>query len=258
MIDLIGMIHLPALPGSPKSALTIQQCLEHALRDAEALQSGGVNGIIVENFNDVPFRPGAVEPYTVAAMTHVCLKLREQVTCRLGVNILRNDAQAALAVAASAGADFIRVNIHTGAMLTDQGIISGEADQTLRTRRALGAEHIAIFADVLVKHAVPLGPLEIEDAAEDVIERGMADAIVVTGAATGKSTVPADVQRAARAAGKVPVYVGSGVCAENVTEVVPPAQGLIAGSWLKIEGDVRQPVDVERVRELRRALDSIT
>ena len=250
------MIHLAALPGSPRSTLSLAGCLDAALRDAESLQAGGVDGVIVENFNDVPFRPGSVDPYTVAAMTHISLKVREQVSCRLGINVLRNDAQAALGIAAAVNAEFVRVNIHSGAMLTDQGGLTGSADRTLRTRRELGAEHIQIFADVLVKHAVPFGPLELEDAVEDAIVRGLADAIVVTGAATGKTTLTDDVRRAANVAGRVPVYVGSGISADNVMEFVPIAQGLIAGSWLKIEGDVRNRVDVERVRRLRSALDT--
>lgn len=257
MTDLIGMVHLQALPGSPRSDRTLDGCLEMALRDADALQAGGVDGIIVENFNDVPFRAGRVDAFTVAAMTHICLKVREQVGCRLGINVLRNDADAALGIAAAVGADFVRVNIHTGAMLTDQGVITGRADETLRTRRSLGAEHIRIFADVLVKHAVQLGPLRIEDVVEDAIARGLADAVIVTGTATGKSAVRDDVHKAASVAGDIPVYVGSGVSADNVAELVPPAQGLIAGSWLKIDGDVRNAIDVKRVRRLRSVLTSV-
>jgi uncharacterized protein len=255
MTDFIGMIHLPALPGSPRSQLSIAECIERALCDAEALRNGGVDGIIVENFHDVPFRPGRVDAHTVAAMTRICREVRERVDCRIGVNVLRNDAQAALGIALAAEADFIRVNIHSGAMVTDQGVITGEADQTLRTRRALDAEHIQIFADVLVKHAAPLGPLAIEEAVGDVIERGLADAVIVSGAATGQVTGADDVQRAARVAGSVPVYVGSGVTAQNVSSLVPPAQGLIVGSWLKIDGNVDNLVDITRVRQLRAALE---
>jgi uncharacterized protein len=254
--EFIGMVHLQALPGSPRSHGTLDTCLDMALRDADALQSGGVDGIIVENFNDVPFRAGRVDAFTVAAMTHVCLKVRDQVDCKMGVNVLRNDADAALGIAAAIGADFIRVNVHTGAMLTDQGVITGRADETLRTRRNLGAEHIRILADVLVKHAVPLGPLTIEDAVEDAIARGLADAVVITGSATGKSAVRDDVFRAVSVAGDVPVLVGSGVSADNVAELVPPAQGLIAGSWIKVDGDVRNAVDVNRVRQLRSVLST--
>lgn len=256
MRDFIGMIHLPALPGSPRSRLSIEECIDHALRDAEALVSGGVDGLIIENFNDAPFRPGAVDPWTVAAMTRIAQAVREAVDCRVGINVLRNDALSALSIALAVGADFIRVNIHSGAMLTDQGIITGEADRTLRARRELGAEHIRIFADVLVKHAVPLGPLTIEDAVADVVVRGLADAVIVTGSATGQSASLDDVRAAVAAAGDTPVYVGSGVSSENAPKLIPPAQGLIAGSWIKMDGDVRNPVDVNRVRELRTVLDA--
>lgn len=256
MRDFIGMVHLPALPGSPQSNLAIERCIDIALRDAEALQAGGVDGLIIENFHDAPFRPGAVDPWTVAVMTRIGLKVQESVSCRVGINVLRNDAEAALSIALAVGAEFIRVNIHSGAMLTDQGVITGRADRTLRTRKALGAEQIAIFADVLVKHAVPLGPLTIGDAVADVVVRGLADAVIVTGSATGQAASIDDVQAAVSAAGEVPVYVGSGVSAANAGKLIPPAQGLIAGSWIKIDGDVRNPVDVNRVRELRNALDS--
>lgn len=256
MTDLVGMVHLPALPGSPLSELSIAECLDRALRDAEALQAGGVDGIIVENFNDVPFRRGRIDAHTVAAMTRISAKIRENVSCRLGVNVLRNDALAALGIAAAVEADFIRVNIHAGAMLTDQGVIEGEADETLRLRRALGAEHIKIFGDVLVKHAVPLGPVTLEDAVSDATQRGLADAIVVTGNATGQAALAGDVARAVSAAGTTPVYVGSGVTDQNVAHVADTACGIIVGSWLKIAGDIRNPVDAQRVRRLRAVLDA--
>ena len=256
MTDFVGMIHLPALPGSPQSELSIRECIDRVLRDADALQAGGVDGIIVENVFDVSFRSKRVDPHTIAAMTRVCARVREQVSCRVGVNVLRNDALAALGIAVAAEADFIRVNIHSGAMLTDQGIIQGEADETLRLRRNLDAEHLRIFADVLVKHAVSLGHLTIDDAVRDATERGLADAIVVTGVATGQATLAEDVSRAVAAAGTVPVYVGSGVTAENVINTAGPAHGVIVGSWLKIDGEVRKPVDEQRVHRLRAVLDN--
>ncbi|CAN5692598.1 BtpA/SgcQ family protein [soil metagenome] len=255
MTDFVGMIHLPALPGSPQSEFSVRECIDLALRDADALQAGGVDGIIVENFFDVPFRPGRVDPHTVAAMARICSKVREQVSCRIGVNVLRNDALSALGIAVASEADFIRVNIHSGAMLTDQGIIQGEADETLRLRRYLDAGHIQIFADVLVKHAISLGALTIDDAVRDATERGLADAIVVTGVATGQATLAEEVARAVAAAGSVPVYAGSGVTAENVINIAGPAHGVIVGTWLKIDGEVSNPVDEQRVHRLRAALD---
>lgn len=257
MMRLIGVVHLPALPGSPRSSETLEACVERAVADARALEQGGADAVLVENFHDVPFRAERVGPETVAAMTVACLRVRDTVRCAVGVNVLRNDAAAALSIAAACGADFIRVNVHVGAMLTDQGIVQGRADETLRLRRQLGAEDVRIFADVLVKHAVPLGPLTLEDAVRDTVERGLADAVIVTGAATGAPAAP-DGARAACAATIAPVYIGSGVNPANIAAFVPPATGCIVGSWIKRDGRVELPVDPARVRALRAALDAAT
>jgi membrane complex biogenesis BtpA family protein len=251
---MIGVVHLPALPGSPQSRLPLEACIELAVRDAMALDQGGCDALIVENINDVPFRPRRVDAHTVAAMTAACLAIRGFVACEVGVNVLRNDAEAALGIALAAGGSFVRVNVHTGAMLTDQGIIRGRADETLRLRRALGAEHVRIYADVLVKHAVTLGPLTLPDAVRDCVDRGLADAIIVTGAATGAATSPEDV-RVAAAASRAPVYVGSGLTDANVHSFLPAAAGVIVGGWLKVDGDIANPVDPARVRRLRDRLD---
>lgn len=256
MNRLIGVVHLAGLPGSPR-AVPLVETIERALQDAHALEQGGVDAIIVENFHDAPFRPGAVDANTVAAMTRATLAVRNAVACDLGVNVLRNDAAAALGIALACDASFIRVNVHTGAMLTDQGIISGRADETLRLRKLLGAERIRIYADVLVKHAVSLGPVRLEDAVRDAVERGLADAIIVTGAATGAAASPDDVQQAVDVAG-VPVYVGSGVTGDNLDQFVPPATGVIVGSWLKRDGVVGNPVDARRVERVRSVLNART
>jgi len=255
MIRFIGVVHLRGLPGSPR-AIPLDETIERAVADAIALEQGGADAIIVENFHDAPFRSGSVDAHTVAAMTAATLRVREAVNCDLGVNVLRNDAAAALGIAVACGASFIRVNIHTGAMLTDQGVITGRADETLRLRKLLGAERIRIYADVLVKHAVPLGPLQIDDAVRDAVERGLADAIIVTGNATGQSASPEDVQRAVTAAG-VPVFVGSGATADNLSEFIPPATGAIIGSWLKHDGLIDNPVDVRRVERVRSRMDDL-
>ncbi|HEU5430719.1 MAG TPA: BtpA/SgcQ family protein, partial [Thermomicrobiales bacterium] len=167
----------------------------------------------------------------------------------LGVNVLRNDAAAALAVAAVCAGPgaFIRVNVHSGAMVTDQGVIAGQADRTLRRRRDLGAD-VAILADVLVKHAVPLGEWTIEDAARDAAERGLADALIVTGAGTGQATDLADVRRVRAALPNAVLLVGSGVTVATVAETLIIADGVIAGTALKVDGVTTAPVDVERVR----------
>jgi membrane complex biogenesis BtpA family protein len=254
MTRLIGVVHLAALPGSPRATLPLEQIVERALADAAALDAGGADAIIVENYHDVPFRPERVEAHTVAAMTIVVREVVARVSCAVGVNVLRNDASAALGIAAMTGATFIRVNVHTGAMVTDQGIINGRADETLRLRRSLGAEQVEVFADILVKHGVPFGNVSIEDAARDAVERGLADAVIVSGSATGVATLPSQVEAAA-ASTLAPVYVGSGVTAANASSFLPAATGVIVGTWLKREGNINNVIDIERVRTLRKLLD---
>ena len=257
MLRLLGMVHLKPLPGSPHYDGRLDACLDAALTDATALAEGGADGVIVENFHDVPFRRGRVDAVTVAAMTRICAELRDRLECPIGVNVLRNDAEAALAVAVAAGAEFIRINVHMGVMATDQGIIEGRADETLRLRRLMAAEHVRIFADVLVKHAQPLASLTIEQAVDDLVRRGLADAVIVSGPSTGRETAPRDVELAVQAARGVPVYVGSGVTYENVERVLPPAAGVIVGTSLKRDGSARNPIDPARVRQLRHKIDTL-
>jgi uncharacterized protein len=247
---VIGMIHLPPLPGSPRWDGSMARVFASALADARALVEGGADAVLVENFGDAPFTPGRVEPATVAAMSVVAAEVRKAFPrAPLGVNVLKNDARAALAVAAAVGAEFIRVNVHAGAVLADQGIVQSDAYGTLRDRRLLGIE-VAILADVGGKHAVPLAPVEVEQTARDLVHRGLADALVVSGPATGQATPLAEVKRVRSAVPEVPLLVGSGVTAETAAELLSVADGLIVGTSVKRGGDVRQPVDRARVETL--------
>jgi len=125
---LVGVVHLLPLPGAPRASAGLRAVETRALRDARALYEGGVDGVIVENLGDAPFTAGRVDAWTVAAMTRLALGVRALAPERmLGINVLRNDALSALAVAEASSADFIRVNVHTGAMVTDQGVITGQA-----------------------------------------------------------------------------------------------------------------------------------
>ncbi len=247
---IVGMIHLAPLPGSPRWDGSMARVVALALADARALAEGGVDAVLVENFGDAPFTPGRVEPATVAAMSVVAAEVRRALPrTLLGVNVLKNDARAALAVAAAAGAEFIRVNVHAGAVLADQGIVQSDAYGTLRDRRLLGVD-VAIFADVGGKHAVPLAPVDLEQTARDLVHRGLADALVVSGPATGQATPLADVKRVRSAVAGVPLLVGSGVTAETVAELLSVADGVIVGTSVKENGDVARPVERARVEKL--------
>lgn len=247
---LIGMVHLPPLPGSPRWGGAMSRVVEAALRDAGTLVAGGIDALLVENFGDVPFAPRRVAAATVAAMTAAALEVRRAFPAiPLGVNVLRSDGRSALAVASVVEAAFIRVNVHTGAVLADQGIVRSDAYRLLRDRRALGAE-VAVLADVQTKHAVPLAPQALEQEARDAVERGLADGVIVTGRATGDPAAPGDVERVRAAVPGVPVVVGSGVSPESVAGVLAVADAVIVGTALKHGGDVHNPVDPERVRAL--------
>lgn len=247
---LIGMVHLPPLPGSPRWEGSMERATAAALADAQALAHGGIDAILVENYGDAPFTPGRVEPSTVAAMSAIAAAIRRELpSTPLGINVLKNDARAALAIACAVGAAFIRVNVHAGAVVADQGLVQTEAYYTLRDRRLLDAR-VALFADVQGKHAVSLAPVEIEQEARDLVHRGLADALVVSGRATGEATAIADVKRVRGAVPEVPLLVGSGVTPETAAELLSIADALIVGTAVKRDGNVRNAVDPARVRRL--------
>jgi membrane complex biogenesis BtpA family protein len=250
---VIGMLHIPALPGSPRNALSLDAIVEWVLADAQALVGGGIDAFMIENFGDVPFYPQQVPSHTVAFMTMLAGEVQRRFKLPFGVNVLRNDACAALAIASAIGARFIRVNIHTGARLTDQGVIQGTAHETLRYRKLLGCD-VKIFADVDSKHSVPLAARKLEDEVADAVSRGCADAIVVTGSATGKPTSVEDLQVAKHAAGSAPVIAASGVDVTNVAEVMKVADGLIVGTAFKRDNVTTNPVDADRVRAFTEAV----
>jgi membrane complex biogenesis BtpA family protein len=250
---LIGVVHLGPLPGSPRWRGNLESLIELAVNDACAYERGGAHALFVENFGDVPFTKGTVAPETIAAMAAAGRAIRQAVELPLGFNVLRNDARAALALCAVCGGAFIRVNVHTGAMLTDQGLIEGNAYDTLRYRQRI-CPQAQIFADVHVKHAVPLGNWTIEDAARDTVERGLVDALIVSGAGTGLATDLADVERVRRTCPATKILLGSGVTLENVRDFLPAADGFIVASSLKVAGRLSNPVDPKRVAALVRAL----
>lgn len=249
---VIGVLHLPALPGSPENQCDLSSIREWLRRDAEALADGGVDGFLLENFGDAPFYPARVPAHTVAFMTVLGREVKARFDLPLGINVLRNDAVSALAVATAIGAEFIRVNVYTGARVTDQGIIQGEAHEILRLRKWLDSR-VKVFADVAVKHSAPLAACDLTDEVEDTIARGHADAVIVSGSGTGKEASLEDVKIAKEAAGSTPVLVGSGVNPKNVAHLLAYADGLIVGTFFKQDGVTANPVDPVRVKEFLEA-----
>lgn len=253
---VIGMVHLRPLPGSPsydaKSGFD-QGVLEPALRDADALAQAGVDAVMVENFGDQPFFKDAVPAETVAAMAVAARAVGERVEVPLGVNVLRNDACSALAVAAACGASMIRVNILAGAAWTDQGLIEGQAARVLRLRRQLGLEgQVRILADVRVKHARPTAERPLAEEVDELTGRGGADAVIVTGWGSGQPINPDELQSVRKASGATPVFVGSGVTPQSIASL--PADGYIVGSSLKTSSSITDPICPHQTRALMQAI----
>ncbi|HEY9749069.1 MAG TPA: BtpA/SgcQ family protein [Allocoleopsis sp.] len=254
---IIGVVHLLPLPASPRWGGSLKAVIDRAEQEATALASGGVDGIIVENFFDAPFAKDRVDPAVVSAMSLIVQRLMHLVTVPIGINVLRNDAQSAMAIATCVRAHFIRVNVLTGVMATDQGLIEGQAHQLLRYRRELGS-HVKILADVLVKHARPLGSPNLTTAVQETIERGLADGVILSGWATGSPPSLEDLELATAAANGTPVFIGSGADWENIPSLIQAADGVIVSSSLKRHGRIEQPVDPIRVsrfvESMRRSL----
>jgi membrane complex biogenesis BtpA family protein len=258
---IIGVVHLLPLPTSPRWGGNLKAVIDRAEQEATALASGGVDGIIVENFFDAPFPKDHVDPVVVSAMSLIVHRLMHMVTVPIGINVLRNDAHSALAIATCTQAHFIRVNVLTGVMATDQGLIEGQAHELLRYRRELGSD-VKIFADVLVKHARPLSAPNLTVAVQDTIERGLADAIILSGWATGSPPSQEDLELARAAAHDTPVFIGSGANWENIPALMQAADGVIVSSSLKRHGRREQPIDPIRVSRFveatRRSCDAKT
>ena len=255
---VIGMVHLPPLPGAPEApddaAAAMEAAVDRAVGDATALDRGGVDGLVVENFGDAPFFPDDVPKHTVAAITRAATAVAAATDLPIGINVLRNDAAAAVSVAAAVGAAFVRVNVHTGARVADQGIVEGRAHDTIRLRERLGVD-VDVFAATDVKHSAPLAPTGYSaESFADTTERGLADAVIASGSGTGE---PIDddalrevVAERDRHGLDTPVLVGSGVRPATVADRLSVADGVIVGTALKRDAETTAPVDPDRVTDL--------
>jgi len=250
---VIGVVHLLPLPTSPRWGGNLKSVIDRAEQEAVALASGGVDGIIIENFFDAPFPKDRVDPAVISAMSLVVQRVMQLVTLPIGLNVLRNDAQSAMAIASCLQAQFIRVNVLTGVMATDQGLIEGQAHELLRYRRELGSD-VKILADVLVKHARPLGSPNLTTAVQETIERGLADGVILSGWATGSPPSLEDLELATAAAQGTPVFIGSGASWENIPQLIQAADGAIVSSSLKRRGQIEQPIDPIRVSQFVEAM----
>ncbi|HKG12606.1 MAG TPA: BtpA/SgcQ family protein [Pyrinomonadaceae bacterium] len=247
---LVGVIHVGALPGTPRSRACVGELTELAVREAAAYRDGGVDALMIENMHDVPYLRGSVGPEVVSSMAVVGRAVKSESKLPVGVQILAGANVEAMAVAHAAGLDYVRVEAYTFAHVADEGLIESSAAELLRFRRKIGADGVRVWADVKKKHAshaitadVTLG----ETAA--AVEFMSGDAVIVSGNATGEPPRASDV-REAKSHCRLPVLLGSGVTVENVSEFYDTADGFIVGSYFKEGGLWSNTVERARVERL--------
>jgi len=248
---LIGMVHLLPLPGSPNYTGSIEAIMQAAIADTQALEKGGADAFIIENFGDVPYSDH-IDREALAVMAAVCAQLSKESNLPFGINVQFNDIDSEWALALACDADFIRVEAFVENRIGIHGISYACAPRLMRLKAAYSAKAM-IFADINVKHTFPLAPQPIEFSVHEAIESG-ADALIVTGLLTGQNPTLEDVKEVKEMAGDMPVIIGSGINPKNAADYLAVSNGVIVGSSLKIDGDVNQRVDVERVAGLVESL----
>lgn len=250
---IIGMIHTRALPGTPRAAVPVQSLIDHAVAEARTYQDAGIHALAIENMHDIPYLNRNVGPEVVASMTAIALAVKAAVSLPVGIQILAGANQAALAVALAANLDFIRAEGFVFAHVADEGLMQSDAGELLRYRRQIGAEHIPIFCDIKKKHSshTITDDVSIEETAH-AAEFFLADGLIITGTATGQE---ADLKELKRVKERVslPVMVGSGIKATNISDYLAVADGVIVGSDVKQGGHWSNPIDPARVRALVQA-----
>lgn len=252
---LLGVVHLGALPSAARHQ-SMQAVLDLAVADAVAYADAGFDGLVIENFGDAPFRRGTVDdpvtPDVPAAIAVAADRVKERTGLPVAINCLRNDGMAALGVAAAVQAQWVRVNVLTGAYVTDQGIIAGDAAKLAAYRRQLHLDTF-LLADFMVKHAKPLVDFDLATGARDLAERSGADGLVLSGARTGQPVDLALVARVREAVGEFPIWIGSGLDPDNAKELWHRCDGAIVGTWCKQGGKAGNAVDAGRASILRDA-----
>jgi membrane complex biogenesis BtpA family protein len=256
---LIGMIHVGALPGTPRSGLSVGELARAAVAEAAVLAGGGVDAVILENMHDVPYLNRRVGPEIVAAMTAICSAVRESVTLPLGVQVLAGANCEAVAVAHAAGCQFVRCEGFVFSHVADEGLMAeADAGPLLRFRKMIGADDVAVIADVKKKHSshAITADVNIAETAKAAVLFG-ADGVVVTGTATGE---PASIDDVVAVAGAIDhaIFIGSGTTPENVAPLAGHVDAFIVGSFLKRDGYWENEPDPARVAAMVRAVSEVS
>lgn len=253
--SVVGMIHVAALPGTPHHETPVGRIVELAVEEGRLLAAHGCDALIIENMHDRPYMNREVGPEIVAGMTAVAVAVRSEIDLPIGIQVLAGANKEALAVAQAGGADFVRVEGFVFAHVADEGLMpQADAGLLLRYRRQIGADHIAVLADIKKKHASHsiTADVDLAETARAAQFFG-ADGLVVTGVATARATSAEDLKQVAEAV-QVPVAVGSGLTSENLQDYWPHAAMFIVGSSIKREGLWSNPIDPARLDSFMQAV----
>lgn len=247
---IIGMVHVGALPGTPRAHLTPQELVAHAVREARTLRDAGFDAVMLENMHDRPYLGGGIGAEIVACMSAVCAAVRTAVDCPIGIQILGGGSREALAVAHATGLDFVRAENFVFAHVADEGLMTeAAAGPLLRFRKSIGADRVQVFADIKKKHAAHAitGDVDIAACAR-AAEFFLADGVIVTGTETGAAVDESELN-AVRGATKLPVFTGSGATNESVARLLSNADAVIVGSFVKEGGRWEHDVCPKRAAE---------
>jgi membrane complex biogenesis BtpA family protein len=238
---LIGVVGFPALPGAiDYRGRSREEYIQRALSDAQAYADAGFDALMIQNVGDLPVA-AQVGPETVAWLSMLGAAIRSAVTLPIGVCVLKNDGCAALAIAQACGAIFVRVKVWVGAMVGAEGIVTGCAREVLQYQRAIGAEEIAILADIHDRTGVPLASMTLEETAHEAVWFGKANGLVITGRNEGETFEW--LQQVKKTRLDVPILAGGGVTTRNINRFLEVADGVIVATAVKVGGQLLNPVD---------------
>jgi membrane complex biogenesis BtpA family protein len=250
---IIGMIHLLPLPGSPNYKGDMDAIPARALAEAKILQRGSLDGVIIENFNDIPFSNEDISREQLALMAVIISQVQRELSIPVGVNVHFNDWKSEIALAFACKAQFVRIEVFVDTVVTASGIIQPCCAEVMRYRKSLLADGLVeIWADIHPKYSYNFLPVSLQDSAK-MAKNNMADTIIVTGETTGKATPLEDIRKVKEVV-DLPIFAGSGVSLENVVQTLAIADGAIVGSAFKLDGDVHNEVSEERVTEFMKAV----
>lgn len=241
------MVHLPPLENSFHSTHSFEDIFKIGIQDAITLENAGFDAILIENYHDTPYPKYRLDDTRFVLFSSIAEKIISKVHIPCGINILRNACVQSLIIATINRGSFIRCNIYEGAYVTDQGIIESVADEVQQKMKELISK-VKIFADVHVKHATPLGDFTLEEAAKNALNREGADAVILSGRATGRLIDLSKLKNFVQSS-KIKPILGSGLTSKNLSEVFPYISGAIVGSSIKVT-NISSPIDSKKAKVL--------